>query len=109
MCIKILIKLFFLHILKGTQGGGGGYLNTPNTSYEAKYKLWKEYHAFLLSFDFQQHSWLQVWRQYTCYTDVAKKEKEKEENHNGSFRERKRPNKNKILIDSQKLVHLSDM
>jgi hypothetical protein len=27
----------------------------------------------------------------------------------GSFRERKRPNKNKILIDSQKLVHLSDM
>ena len=65
--------------------------------------------SYVLSFDFQQHSWLQVWRQYTWYTDVAKKEKEKEENHNGSFRERKRPNKNKILIDSQKLVHLSDM
>ena len=39
MCIKILIKLFFLHILKGIQGGvGEGYFNTPNTSYEAKYK-----------------------------------------------------------------------
>jgi len=40
---------------------------------------------------------------------VAKKEKEKEKNHNSSFSGRKRPNKNKILNDSQKRVHLSDI
>ncbi len=60
MIFKILINIFFYTFSQEYEGGGvgGGRVleNTDTSSYEAKNKWQKEYHAFFLSFDLQQHS-----------------------------------------------------